>query len=110
MHMLYTGTSLATAMNVLFTTANAGNNCNISVSFDTTTSLFTFSNTTTANIFTLLSLNSTILAPMGMTQANHPSVPYQGGCTRISSQTIDLSGNNSFYFTTNLLTGNYNFI
>jgi hypothetical protein len=107
---LYTGTSLATAMNVLFATANAGANCNITVSFDTTTSLFTFSNTTTANIFTLLSLNSTILAPMGMTQANHPSVPYQGGCTLISSQIIDLSGNNSFYFTTNLLTGNYNFI
>jgi hypothetical protein len=107
---LYTGTTLSTAMNVLFATANAGNNCNITVSFDTTTNLFTFSNTTTANIFTLLTLNSTILAPMGMTQANHPSIPYQGGCTLISSQIIDLSGNNSFYFTTDLITSNYNFV
>ena len=31
-------------------------------------------------------------------------------CTLISPQIIDLSGNNSFYFTTNLATSNYNFI
>ena len=45
-----------------------------------------------------------------MTASNQISAPYQGGCTLISSQIIDLSGNNSFYFTTNLLTGNYNFM
>ena len=31
-------------------------------------------------------------------------------CTLISPQRIDQSGNNSFYFTTNLATSNYNFI
>jgi hypothetical protein len=107
---LYTGTTLSTAMNVLFATANAGNNCNITVSFDTTANLFTFSNTTTANTFTLLSLNSTILAPMGISQANHISIPLQSGCTLISSQIVDLSGNNGFYFTINLATSNYNFV
>ena len=32
------------------------------------------------------------------------------GCTLISPQIIDLSGNNSFYFTTNLIAGNYNLL
>ena len=31
-------------------------------------------------------------------------------CTLVSPCIIDLSGNNGFYFTTNLATGNYNFV
>ena len=49
---LYTWTALATALNVLFSTACAGANCNIVASFNTTTNLFVFENTTTANTFT----------------------------------------------------------
>ena len=82
-NLLYTGTTLSIAINTLLATADGGNNCHMTVSFDTTTNLFTFSDVTTANTFTLLSNNSTILAPMGITQANHVSIPYQSGCSLI---------------------------
>jgi len=107
---LYTPSGLATALNVLFSTARAGANCNIVASFNTTTNLFSFENTTTANTFTFLTLNSTCLVTLGLVQANQTSIPYQSGCTLISSQIVDLSGNNGFYFTTNLATSNYNFV
>ena len=71
--LLYTGTTLATAMNLLFATALAGNNCNITVAFNAVTNLFTFSDTTTTNTFTFLSANSTCLATMGISQADHTS-------------------------------------
>ena len=107
--LLYTGTTLATAMNNLFATALAGNNCNLTVAFSTVTNLFTFTDNTTSNTFTLLSTNSTCLAAMGISQVNHVSMPIyvNSTCTLISPQIIDLSGNNSFYFTTNLATSNY---
>ena len=110
--LVYSGTSLVAAMNPLFATALGGNNCNLTVAFSTVTNLFTFTDNTTSNTFTLLSANSTCLAAMGITQADHISTPsyVNSTCTLVSPQIIDLSGNNSFYFTTNLLTGNYNFI
>ena len=104
---LYTGTTLATAMNNLFSTALAGNNCNLTVAFSTVSNLFTFSDNTTTNTFTLLSANSTCLAPIGISQVDHVSTPIYVSSTLISPQIIDLSGNNCFYFTTNLATGNY---
>ena len=99
-------------MNPLFATALAGNNCNITVAFRTVTNLFTFTDNTTSNTFTLLSANSTCLAAMGITQVDHISTPsyVNSMCTLVTPQIIDLSGNNGFYFTTNLATSNYNFV
>ena len=110
--LVYSGTSLAAAMNPLFATALAGNNCNITVAFSTVTNLFTFTDNTTSNTFTLLSANSTCLAAMGISQVDHVSTPsfINSTCTLVTPQIIDLSGNNGFYFTTNLATGNYNFV
>ena len=99
-------------MNNLFATALAGNNCNLTVAFSTVTNLFTFTDNTTSNTFTLLSTNSTCLAAMGISQVDHVSTPnyVNSTCTLVSPCIIDLSGNNSFYFTTNLATENYNFV
>ena len=48
---LYSSSALVNALNVLFSTALAGANCNIVASFNTTTNLFSFENTTTATYY-----------------------------------------------------------
>ena len=70
----------------------------------------TFTDTTSTNPFIILG-TSTCLINLGFSAVqNWTSSLIPVTCTLISPQTIDLSRNNCFYFTTNLATGNYNFL
>ena len=72
--------------------------------------MFTFTDITSANPFIILG-TSTCLINLGFSAVqNWTSSLIPVTCTLISPQIIDLSGNNCFYFTTNLATGNYNFL
>ena len=83
---------------------------NITWAYVAGTQLFTFTDTTSANPFTILS-TSTYLINLGFSWTqNWTSSLIPIIFTLISPQIIDLSGNNCFYFTTNLATGNYNFL
>ena len=74
------------------------------------TQLFSFTDTTSANPFTILS-TSICLINLGFSAVqNWTSSLIPITCTIVSPQIIDLSGNNSFYFTTDLITSNYNFV
>ena len=103
---LYSGTALATIINGLTSPYN------VTCAYNTGTQLFTFSDTTSSNTFTNLS-TSTCLLNIGFSAVqNWTSTPsfVNSTCTLVSPQIIDLSGNNSFYFTANLTTSNFNFI
>ena len=92
---LYSGAALATANNLLII---AG------------TQLFTFTDTGSANPFIILS-TSTCLINLGFPAIqNRTSSLIPITCTLESPQIIDLRGNHSFYFTTDLITSNYNFV
>jgi len=74
------------------------------------TQLFSFTDTTSANPFIILS-TSTCLLNFGFSAVqNWTSALIPITCTLVSPCIIDLSGNNGFYFTTNLATTNYNFV
>ena len=57
-----------------------------------------------------LKANSTLLAFLGFEDIDHVASPVYQTYALSSPNAIDLTGNNSFYFTTNLNTGDYNFI
>ena len=79
----------------------------ITCAYNAGTQLFSFTDTTSANPFTILS-TSTCLINLGFSATQNWTlslIPIT--CTLVSPQIIDLSGNNAFYFTTNLVTGNY---
>jgi len=105
------GTVFAAALNAKFITAGAGGtDCGIIASFDTTTFYFTFSCSVSGNVFTFLS-TSTALGLCGLTLAqNTSSVAYPSRCTLTSTKIVDLSGNNSFYVSSNLGLANYSFL
>ena len=80
------------------------------VTYDAVTHVFTFDNSTTngnlvvsSNPLSTLGLD-TALAFYNMSSAKATS------CTLTSQKIVDLSGNNSFYFTTNLGLGNHSFL
>ena len=101
---LYGGAALAAAINLLI------NAYNITCAYNAGTQLFSFTDTTSANPFTILS-TSTCLINLGFSAVqNWVSSLIPVTCTLVSPCIIDLSGNNGFYFTTNLATGNYNFV
>jgi hypothetical protein len=80
------------------------------VSYDAVTHLYTFTNTTT-NGGLVLGGNS--LASFGFNTAlafYNMSSPTSTACTLTSQKIVDLSGNNSFYFTTNLSLNNQSFL
>ena len=76
------------------------------MTYDATTQLFTFDNSTTNGG---LVLGGSILSTLGFDTTlalYNYSVPKGTSCTLTSQKIVDLSGNNSFYFTTNLGLGN----
>jgi len=81
------------------------------VTYDSvTTKLFIFDNTTTTGS---LVLGGSSLASFGFNTAlafYNMSSPTSTACTLTSQKIVDLSGNNSFYFTTNLGLGNHSFL
>ena len=100
----YSGAGLATAINLLI------NPYNITCAYNAGTQLFSFTDTTSANPFIILA-TSTCLLNFGFSAVqNWTSVLVPITCTLVSPCIIDLSGNNGFYFTTNLATGNYNLL
>ena len=104
------GTVFATALNAKFATAAAGQNCGIVASYNTVTGYFAYACTTSANTFTFLG-TSNCLTLLGINAATPAtSTAYAGTCTLTSSKIVDLSGNNSFYVTTNLGLANQSFL
>lgn len=105
------GTVFAAALNAKFLTAGAGGtDCGIVASYDTTNFYFTFSCSISGNVFTFLS-TSTALGLCGLNLAqNTSSVAYPSRCTLTSTKIVDLSGNNSFYVSSNLGLANYSFL
>ena len=73
----------------------------------------TFTNTTINYPFEFLYPESTCLDALGFQLANRTSTLITApvnSCSFTSSKIVDLSGNNSFYLTTNLGLGNYSFL
>ena len=85
-------------------------NIPITCTFDTINNVFVLENTTNNNAFVI---GGTILATLGFDTTNPTnfiSAPLGTSCTLTSQKIVDLSGNNSFYVTTNLGLGNYSFL
>ena len=72
--------------------------------------IITFTNTTINFPFEFVYANSTCFDVLGFSHANKTSTLTGANCTFNSSKIVDLSGNNSFYVTTNLGLGNYSFL
>ena len=82
----------------------------VTCTFDSINNVFIFENTTNNNNFVL---GGTSLATFGFDTTNPTnfiSAPLGTSCTLTSQKIVDLSGNNSFYVTTNLGLGNYSFL
>jgi len=105
----YAGTAFINVLNTSF----QSNNVPIVASFNSTTRIFTFTNTTTNIPFKLLG-TSTILQSFGFANANttysSTSLGAVANSSLTSSRIVDLSGNNSFFVTTNLGLANYSFL
>jgi len=101
---LYGGAALAAAINLLT------NAYNITCAYNAGTQLFSFTDTTSANPFIVLSTKTCLLNFGFSAVQNWTSALIPITCTLVSPCIIDLSGNNGFYFTTNLATSNYNFV
>ena len=106
---LYTGTQCLIFLNTSF----QANNVPILASFNATTRLFTFTNSTTNIPFKLLG-TSTVLTGFGFANANttysSTSLGAVANSSLTSSRIVDLSGNNSFFVATNLGLANYSFL
>ena len=80
------------------------------VTYDAVTCVFTFDNSTTNGN---LVISSNLLSTLGFDTAlafYNMSSAKSTACTLTSQKIVDLSGNNSFYFTTNLGLGNHSFL
>ena len=80
------------------------------VTYDAVTHLFTFDNSTTNGN---LVISGNLLSTLGFDTAlafYNMSSPKATTCTLTSQKIVDLSGNNSFYFTTNLSLNNQSFL
>jgi len=79
------------------------------VTYDEVTHLYMFDNSTTnGNLVIECNLMSTLGFDTALAFYNMSS-PKATSCTLTSQKIVDLSGNNSFYFTTNLGLGNHSF-
>ena len=102
--------SAAAMQNSIQSNLLTANNIPVTCTFNSVTQVFTFSNTTTNSPFTL---SGTMLTVLGFdTGVVNYNVSQRLGttCTLTSSKIIDLSGNNSFFVTTNLGLANYSFL
>ena len=102
---MYIIENIASALNVVLSVYG------ITVTYNPNTEKITFSSTTLVR-FTLKSVTNNILNLIGFIDdsVDHPSSVGSTSCILSSSRIVDLSGNNSFYLTTNLGLGNYSFL
>ena len=102
---IYNISNIASALNIILSEYG------ISVVYNSNTGKITFSSATLVK-FTLKSVQYNILNDLGFTDdtVDQPSSIGATSCSLISSRIVDLSGNNSFYVTTNLGLGNYSFL
>ena len=80
------------------------------ITYDAVTHVFTFDNSTTNGN---LVISGNLLSTLGFDTAlafYNMSSAKSTACTLTSQKIVDLSGNNSFYFTTNLGLGNHSFL
>ena len=101
-----TGAQIAADLNVQLTNAAL----HIVAAYNATSRIFTFTNSTTDDPFFFYSTGSTALALLGFNNVDRGSTITGTHCTLTSDKIIDLSGNNSFYVTTNLGVANYLFL
>ena len=101
-----TGAEISALLNTQF--ANAA--LHITATYNNTLHVFVFTNSTTNDPFFFYSAGSTALAKLGFNNIDHESTITGTHCTLTSDKIIDLSGNNSFYVTTNLGLANYSFL
>ena len=95
----------------LMTLSFTGRNIPVTVTYNAATHLFTFTNNTTNLPLKILG-TSTMLVSLGFALANQDYTLTTAVATSslVSSRIVDLSGNNSFYLTTNLGLANYSFL
>ena len=94
----FSGTAFVAALNAKFITAAAGADCGIVAC------------TTSGNPFTFLA-TSNCLGVLGFNPGQVVnSIAYAGSCKLTSTKIVELSGNNSFYVTTNLGLANQSFL
>ena len=101
-----TGAEISALLNTQF--ANAA--LHITATYNNTLHVFVFTNSTTNDPFFFYSAGSTALAKLGFNNIDHESTITGTHCTLTSDKIIDLSGNNSFYVTSNLGVANYSFL
>ena len=102
---MYSIANIASALNVVL------GRYGISVVYEPNTERVTFSSATLVK-FTLKCVPYNILDELGFADdtIDHESNVGSTSCSLTSSRIVDLSGNNSFYVTTNLGLGNYSFL
>ena len=103
----YTGATIVAELNAKLLVSNI--QYPIVASFKSTTTILTLTNSTTNIPFKLIYPGSTSTVVLGFPNVNQSTVTGTN-CTLTSTKQVDLSGVNSFYFSTNLGIGNYNFL
>ena len=102
-----TGTEIAALLNTQLTNAALL----ITATYNTSSCVFVFTNSTTNFPFYFNIVGSTALANLGFnTISDRESTITGTNCTLTSEKIVDLSGNNSFYVTSNLGLANYSFL
>ena len=103
----YTGATIVAELNAKLLASNI--QYPIVASFNSTINILTLTNSTTNIQFKFISPGTTSFIVLGFPYINQSTVTGTN-CTLTSTKQVDLSGVNSFYFSTNLGIGNYNFL